>query len=220
MWRRPTVIRYSRGSNIGESALQKMKLTSALVARAWRTAFSLRMFADLVEDRKIRVNLRGSSAAQLLEIVSELTAEYKLSLQRGLRFELNGDSFRRLDRFHVEFDRELLAQALSNVLDNAVTYSRSNSAVRIWAEHRGPGEIWLRVTNHGHKLAPEVPAHCVEKDWRGDYAHRVNPAGTGHGLWITNQVLVAHQGRFCLEDNGDEVTASLILPAEEGESDS
>ncbi|MBV8686958.1 MAG: HAMP domain-containing histidine kinase [Alphaproteobacteria bacterium] len=106
--------------------------------------------------------------------------------------------------------RQLLAQALSNLLDNALTYGASGGEIVLFAEG-GDGLLRLGVADRGPGIAPEAQAEARRRFGRLDSSRSV--AGAGLGLALAEAVAHLHQGRLDLEDNGPGLKAVLCLPA-------
>lgn len=117
----------------------------------------------------------------------------------------------------VRANREFLAQALANLIDNAVKYTPSGGAVRVRARRTSAGEVEFSVTDTG----PGVP----EAD-RGRIAQRFvrlensrNEPGVGLGLSLVAAVAGAHEGRLEISEGpgrfggfGPGLRAALLLP--------
>jgi signal transduction histidine kinase len=107
-------------------------------------------------------------------------------------------------------DRELLAQVLTNLVDNAVKYTSAGGLVRIELTRRGDLAT-LRVSDTGPGIAPEDRARVLQRFTRLDRA-RSEP-GNGLGLALVNAVTLQHHGRLTLGDNSPGLVVTLELPA-------
>ena len=107
-------------------------------------------------------------------------------------------------------DRELLAQALTNLLDNAVKYTPTGGRIVVTLE-RTEDVARLRVADSG----PGVPAadreRVLQRFTRLDQA-RSQP-GNGLGLALVNAVTTQHHGRLSLGDNSPGLVVTIELPA-------
>jgi len=117
----------------------------------------------------------------------------------------------------VRGNRDIIAQALANLLDNAVKYTPSGGAVTLGVARRDSGEIEFAVTDTG----PGVPAaerdHVVQRFVRLEGSR--NEPGVGLGLSLVVAVARAHGGRLELTDAppggagpGPGLRAALVLP--------
>ena len=107
-------------------------------------------------------------------------------------------------------DRELLAQALTNLLDNAVKYTPTGGRIEITLE-RTEDVARIRVADSG----PGVPAadrdRVLQRFTRLDQA-RSQP-GNGLGLALVNAVTTQHHGRLSLADNAPGLAVTIEIPA-------
>jgi signal transduction histidine kinase len=115
-----------------------------------------------------------------------------------------------LEPVEVFGDRELLAQVLTNLVDNAVKYTPPGGTVRIELARRGD-LAQLRVADTGPGIAPEDRGRVLQRFTRLDRA-RSQP-GNGLGLALVNAVTLQHHGRLTLGDNAPGLVVTLDLPA-------
>ena len=114
-------------------------------------------------------------------------------------------------------NRELLTQALANLLDNAIKYAASPDAPKdgtppeIVVGARGEGDtIRLSVADHGPGIAEADRGRVVERFVRLEQS-RSEP-GSGLGLSLAAAVARLHGGELKLEDNRPGLQAALVLP--------
>ncbi|MDB5715215.1 MAG: sensor histidine kinase, partial [Sphingomonadales bacterium] len=110
-------------------------------------------------------------------------------------------------------DRELIAQALINLLDNAQHHTPVTTNILISAKATD-GQILLSVSDNGRGVGPRDRALIVRRFARLD-ASRSMP-GHGLGLNLVSAIAEAHKGRLLIEDNGPGLRVSLILPVHLG----
>lgn len=110
-------------------------------------------------------------------------------------------------------DRDLLFQALCNLLDNAIKYSPPGSEVTLSAAESGDG-LEIAVADRG----PGVPAS--ERDKVLDRFYRsaavTGVPGSGLGLSLVNAIAHHHRGLLVLSDNAPGLRATLRLPRSAG----
>jgi signal transduction histidine kinase len=107
-------------------------------------------------------------------------------------------------------DLDMLRQAVSNLIDNAVKFSPPGGEVRLSAAI-GPSGIEITVADQGAGIPPEDRARAPERFFRGEAA-RSTP-GSGLGLALVQAVAHLHGGTLRLEDAGPGLRATLSLPA-------
>ena len=113
----------------------------------------------------------------------------------------------------VSIDADLMQLALRQLIDNALKYSPRRSAVRISSELQG-GNIMIAVRNQGNPLSESERARIFDKFYRGgNVRHRV--AGTGMGLPIARNILLAHGGDVQLRSSDEHGTEFvMVIPHE------
>jgi signal transduction histidine kinase len=107
-------------------------------------------------------------------------------------------------------DRELLAQVLTNLIDNAVKYTPSGGTVRVALERRGD-TARLRVADSGPGIPAADRARVLQRFTRLDQARSL--PGNGLGLALVNAVTLQHHGRLTLGDNAPGLVVTVELPA-------
>jgi len=112
----------------------------------------------------------------------------------------------------VQVDPVLMENALRNVLDNAIKYSPPDTAVTITSSEID-GQIHIAVKDQGPGLGEGPVDMLTQRFQRGSNTQGI--VGSGLGLTIAKDVLVAHGGRLVLENlQGENGTcATLILPS-------
>ena len=110
-------------------------------------------------------------------------------------------------------DRQLLAQALTNLLDNALKYgARDGETPEITLTGALEGDkVVITVADHGPGIPEEDRGRVTERFVRLDES-RSKP-GNGLGLSLVSGVTKLHKGALVLEDNAPGLKAKLVLPA-------
>ena len=119
---------------------------------------------------------------------------------------------------NVRGDRQLLAQALSNLIDNALKYgAREGQGPEIEVAGQVEGNnVVIAVGDHGEGIAPEDRGRVTERFVRLD-SSRAQP-GNGLGLSLVSGVMKLHDGALVLDDNGPGLLAKLVLPLQRAAS--
>lgn len=110
-------------------------------------------------------------------------------------------------------DRDAVALAVQNLVDNAMKYSPSSAPVRISVDSAGD-KARISVEDRGAGLSPEEQRAVRRKFVRGSAARALNVKGTGIGLAIVDQVARAHGGRLDVDSEpgrGSRFTLSVPL---------
>jgi signal transduction histidine kinase len=125
-------------------------------------------------------------------------------------------------------NRELVSQALANLVENAIKYGKpviadtttdaasAANAKEIVIEARRDGDqVLLSVSDHGAGIPEADRKHAVERFVRLE-ASRTLP-GSGLGLSLASAVATLHGGALQLDDNHPGLRVTLVLPATAGE---
>jgi two-component system sensor histidine kinase KdpD len=97
----------------------------------------------------------------------------------------------------VLIDSRLVAEALSNLVENAAKYSPAGGEISVKAEMKGD-ELLISVTDQGPGIVPEETSRLFEKFYRG--THPQHNSGTGMGLAIARGIIEAHDGKIWVEN--------------------
>jgi two-component system phosphate regulon sensor histidine kinase PhoR len=119
-----------------------------------------------------------------------------------------------VELFPIWADRTRLQEALYNLLDNAVKYSREHGEIRLHARRRD-GEIELAVSDDGIGIAKEDLPRIFERFYRADKARSPDKVrGTGLGLAIVKHIAQLHGGRVEAESELQKgTTIRVVLPS-------
>ncbi len=117
----------------------------------------------------------------------------------------------------VKGNRELISQALANLVDNAIKYAKpgpgraNGERAEILVSARDDGDrIRLSVADHGPGIPAGERGRVVERFVRLEQ-NREEP-GSGLGLSLASAVAHLHAGELQLEDNAPGLRATLSLP--------
>lgn len=108
-------------------------------------------------------------------------------------------------------DRELLMQALSNLLDNAQAHTPPGTAVHV-ALDRQEDDVRISVIDRGGGIAQSDRERVVRRFVTLDPSR--SRSGHGLGLNLVTAVMKVHGGSLCLSDNDPGLRAMLRLPVQ------
>src|SRR6202044_40319 len=106
--------------------------------------------------------------------------------------------FRSEGPLSVSGDPVLLAQALSNLIDNALKYAPQNGCIEVAVTKRDDGQAEISVADNGPGIDDAEKIKVVERFYRGD-ASRGTP-GVGLGLSLVQAVAKLHGSLLELRD--------------------
>jgi signal transduction histidine kinase len=109
-------------------------------------------------------------------------------------------------------DSLLIAQAVGNLVDNAVKYTPQHGAITVRLATRSDGQVAITVSDSGPGISQAERERTVERFYRGD-ASRGTP-GVGLGLSLVSAVARLHNGTLEFADNHPGLIAALVLPTE------
>jgi signal transduction histidine kinase len=108
-------------------------------------------------------------------------------------------------------DPLLLAQAIGNLIDNALKYAGEQGTVMVESQRLADGSALLSVSDTGPGIPETEKAHAAERFYRGE-ASRGSP-GVGLGLSLVQAVAKLHGGQLELLDNRPGLRAQMRIPA-------
>jgi signal transduction histidine kinase len=160
------------------------------------------------EAGQIREGLKPVAAGEVVREVAEL---YEPSIE-----EASGTLAVAADGAHwVQADRELLAQALANLIDNALKYGAGDATgpdISV-SVATADSEIIIEVADRGPGIPEPEREHVKERFVRLEPS-RTKP-GSGLGLSLVSGIMKLHRGRLELTDNAPGLRARLVLPCAE-----
>jgi signal transduction histidine kinase len=109
----------------------------------------------------------------------------------------------------VRGDPVLLAQALSNLIDNALKYTPAEGTIVVAVHRSGDGAVEVEVADRGPGIPDAEKPKAIERFYRGD-ASRGTP-GVGLGLSLVDAVARLHGSELRLEDNRPGLRARILL---------
>jgi signal transduction histidine kinase len=151
-------------------------------------------------------NRAGMETVDLAEIAGSVAELYEpFAEEKGLTLEVDAEP-----SVTVRGDRHLIAQAVANLIDNAIKYT-PDGRVRL-SVARGPGGARLEVVDSGPGIPPDRRDAVFDRFVRLE-GSRSTP-GNGLGLSLVRAVARLHGGTVTLSDNGAEpgLRATLTLP--------
>ena len=114
----------------------------------------------------------------------------------------------------IRADRDALALALRNLLDNALKYSPESALVRVSVQWDDDSAS-IAVADRGPGVPRREQRDIFRKFVRGTAASALNIKGTGIGLAIADRIVRAHGGRLQLESEpGQGSCFTIVLPAD------
>jgi len=158
-------------------------------------------------------HLEGMATVDAGEIARDVAELYEpLAEEAGLALRVEGD-----ETLPIKASRELIGQALANLVDNAIKYTsevdgaRGQSDIRVTAQKVGD-RIEITVADRGPGIPLADRGRAIERFVRLETS-RTRP-GSGLGLSLAAAVARLHGGTLRLEDNAPGLKAVLDIPSE------
>src|SRR6266403_1967693 len=170
----------------------------------------IRIFDALLRLAEIDAGLRRSGFVAL--DVADLAANAVEFYAPAAELKNIDLAFRSDRSVSVSGDPVLLAQALSNLIDNALKYAPVNGSIEVAVVRRSDGTAQVSVSDDGPGIADSEKCKVVERFYRGD-ASRGTP-GVGLGLSLAQAVAKLHGSALEMSDLSPGLRVLLTIPAD------
>ena len=171
----------------------------------------IRIFDALLRLAEIDAGLRRSGFVtfDLVDLAGTAVEFYAPAAElKNIRLQSHADG-----SLQVSGDPVLLAQALSNLIDNALKYTPENGAIDVTLQRRAGGRAEIAITDNGPGIDDSEKTKVVERFYRGD-ASRGTP-GVGLGLSLAQAVAKLHGSALELSDRGPGLSVVLTMALSE-----
>lgn len=180
-----------RRAEAGPPLQQRVQQIRGLTHRLKRMVEDLVDFTRL-EARQLALHRRS---VDLVELVKEGTERIAMEEpDRPIQLRTIGGSA------WVDVDPDRIAQVMDNLLTNALKYGDRGTPICVDVEvQTGAGRVSVAVTNQGPGIAPDRLPYLFGRFQRAHDAQRRGVTGIGLGLYITRELVEAHQGQIVAE---------------------
>ena len=159
-----------------------------------------------LENHKLEMN---KTEVELTPIIEKLTEKFKAKAQKPVNFTIS------MQAKTAYADNDYLGEVLSNLIDNAIKYSKESVEINITAEESERYTI-LKVRDNGMGISEADQKVIFQKYERAAAAKRSRKngaSGFGLGLNFVDQVIKAHEGRIFVNSTEGEFTEfTIYLP--------
>jgi signal transduction histidine kinase len=166
------------------------------------------VFQALMRIAEVEAGSRRSAFAEvdISPLLADLTELYgALAEEKELQLILDVP-----DTLEVFGDRDMIQQAVANLLDNAIKFSPVGGLIRL-AARSADRQVLITVADQGVGIPEADRERATERFFRGERAR--NTPGSGLGLALVQAVATLHDGSLVLEDAQPGVRAMLRLAA-------
>jgi signal transduction histidine kinase len=181
---------------------------------SWAAGNAIRQIDDLtiVFDKLLQIAEAESGTRRqsfepvaLKEIVTDVVEFYDAAAEeKGIRLTIGIEG-----EPTTLGDKDLLASATANLIDNALKYAGSDSTIRVRAV-QDRNTVSIVVEDNGPGIPAEEREKVMTRFYRGDRSRTL--PGNGLGLPIVSSISHLHAGTFALEDASPGLTARIVLP--------
>ncbi|MEA3274603.1 MAG: HAMP domain-containing sensor histidine kinase [Pseudomonadota bacterium] len=201
-----TKLELARGPNEKPAQVREAVDQAVEDAEELLSTFNALLRIARIESGSRRSAFRELDLSRLLRDVAEFYEP--LASHKGQHLEVDAPH-----ALSVDGDRDLLFQALANLVDNAVKYTPRDGRITLSATTQNAGPQ-VAVADTG----PGIPAETREKVFQRFYRidnSRTTP-GSGLGLSLVQAVVQLHGARIAIEDNHPGLRAVLRFRASAG----
>ena len=161
-----------------------------------------RMIEQLLDVTRLRLGKGvplSRAPLDLVEVLGQVVPEVERAQGgRHVDVRVEGDG-------SGEWDRDRLAQVLSNLVSNACQHSPEDSTVMVRVNGAGAREVVIEVHNEG---AP-IPAELIPSLFDA-FSRTTESRGLGLGLYITHEIVAAHGGRVTVSSSESDGTRFIV----------
>jgi signal transduction histidine kinase len=170
-----------------------------------------KMIDNILDFSKIEAGRKtyNFAAGDMAEVIEGVISSYRYQISNaGFDLQTNLQP----DLPPVFMDRDALAQAISNLLDNAIKYAGEGKQLSITAETRGT-DLSLEIADHGIGIPRAEQAKIFEKFYRVGNGLIHDVKGSGLGLALVKHIIEAHHGTISVESEvGQGSRFRILLP--------
>jgi len=181
---------------------QYISIISHDIDRLIRLVGNILNFSNIEEGRKVYKKEETDIAIWLKEIINNYKKE---SIESDINISAEiGDNLPAL-----YFDKDAMTQAIFNLLDNAVKFSRGEKMVRVTVE-KYESSVIIKIKDKGIGIENDEKDKIFEKFYRGESAVKYYIKGTGLGLALVKYAVEAHNGHIDVESEPGWSTVFII----------
>ncbi len=201
---------------------RKMKLLSSIYSQGTILVHLIKNFSlmsNLEADHELGQFREKPERVDLLRLAINLANDFQPQAGEGeKKIVVDENSFRVVfENRPVLAVKNLIAQALSNLLENAVKYSDLKTTIYVEAmsapvKDANKPVLGISVQNTGLPISADEITVLQNRGFRGASAKQKIPAGTGIGLYIAKRIMDFHQGSILIKSKGRTSSFTLVFP--------
>lgn len=156
-----------------------------------------------IESQSLRLNLERFN---LNQVISDIVEDYRSEIEKSnsdIELLYNHSGGNKNNPLFIEGDRGRITQVISNLVSNAVKFTKNGGSVSITEEERivvdngNSNRVVVIIKDNGQGIDPEIYPRLFSK-----FAAK-SETGTGLGLFISKSIIGAHGGKIWAKNNND-----------------
>ncbi len=189
-------------------------------------------FGELNSKQTEVLNLMKSSNLELKDLIENMLETYRLE-QTNINLNMTNHRFNEFllpiikemsmlafksdhkitysleesEGLNIDFDELQLKRVIKNLIQNAISFSPNGSKINIYTQ-KTDKKIKFIISNKGNNISEEDLALIFQKYYTGHSKFR--KAGTGLGLYLSQQIALAHGGNISVDNEKESITTFIL----------
>ena len=204
---RELVSRKIKSNNVADEDIDRSlnRIKNAIVRMNNLIQSNLNLSKIEIGEEGIKINKQDFDIKDLINDIVE--KNFNLALEKNIKIEID------IDKLPPSYDgdHKLLNHSFSNIITNAIKYSKKDSVVKIFGDVV-ENKLSLKVIDTGIGIPKEDLERIGTKFFRAQ--NTLSVAGTGIGLYLTKHFIELHSGSVAIESElnvGSTITAFLPI---------
>ncbi len=128
---------------------------------------------------------------------------YEKALQKNITLEIREGNQENISSIPLSADRHWTAEAIANILDNAVKYSPAGSTVSLYI-HKFYSYVELTVADQGIGIPKTEYNQIFRRFYRGSHPVVKQSEGAGVGLYLSRRIIEEQNGTVTVKPSGGQ----------------
>lgn len=185
---------------------KQKKYTSIALDKSYRLEELINELFDIARFNSEKIVLEKEELNLNLMIEQIIDDFYPILKELNKEIQFNTE-----EDIRVFADPDKLSRVFTNLIKNAINYSKEESNITINIKKENTNII-VDVVNKGKQIPKEKLDRLFEKFYRLDSSRTSKTGGSGLGLAIAKEIMELHGGIITAESNEEETTFHVELP--------